>query len=403
MVTSSDSAPSLDPVRRVLEKAVVRGSVSGAVALIGRGENVHVLAAGTRAVGGADPMRRDSIFRIASLTKPVTAAAAMMLIEDGKLRLGEPIDEFLPELSSRQVLKHMASPLSDTVPAKRSITVEDLLTMRCGMGIVLAPPDTYPIQRKINERKLVGFGPPDPASELTPDAWLQSLGALPLMSQPGESWMYNTGSYVLGVLIARVSGVSLSDFLQERIFNPVGMRDTDFFVPKAKMDRFVDAYRPATEGLALYDAAAGGAWSTVPAFPDGGAGLVSTVEDYFAFSRVILRAGTVGGRRLLSQASIAAMTHDHLTPVQRSRALPILSPNHGWGYGMSVVIEDTPEGIPCGSFGWNGGLGTSWVADPRSDLSVILMTQTVFRSPDPPAIHKDFWHSVFHPSSGHAP
>jgi CubicO group peptidase (beta-lactamase class C family) len=403
MVTSSDSDPSLNPVRRVLEKAVERGAASGAVALIGRGDNVHVLAIGTKTLGAADPMRRDSIFRISSLTKPVTAAATMMLIEDGKFRLDEPVDDLLPELSRRQVLRNLASPLSDTVPAKRSITAEDLLTMRCGMGVVLAPPDTYPVQRAISEQKLVGFGPPDPASELTPDAWIHGLSALPLMSQPGESWMYNTGSYVLGVLIARASGTSLSDFLKERIFDPADMRDTGFVVPKAKMDRFVDAYRPAAEGLELYDAAAGGAWSAVPAFPDGGAGLVSTAEDYFAFSRLILRGGTVGNRRLLSQASIEAMTHNHLTPAERSRALPILAPNHGWGYGMSVVIEGTPEGVPSGSFGWNGGLGTSWVAVPRSDMSVILMTQTAFRSPDPPAIHKDFWRSVFHPPSGQDP
>ena len=220
----------------VMAGYVERGEVPGLVTLVSRRGEVHVDAIGMKALGGSDPMRRDTIFRISSMTKPITAAATMILVEECKLRLDEPVDRLLPELADRKVLKRLDGPLDDTVPANRPITVRDLLTFRMGFGIIMAPPDTYPIQRAVSEL-LLGQGPPNPSTPPAPDEWIRRLGTLPLMHQPGEKWMYNTGSDVLGVLIARASGQPLETFLRERIFEPLGMKDTGFSVPAAKIDR----------------------------------------------------------------------------------------------------------------------------------------------------------------------
>jgi CubicO group peptidase (beta-lactamase class C family) len=368
-------------IGRVLEGHVAGGYASGLVAMVGRGEERTVFAVGSKAFGSDDPMRRDTIFRIASMTKPITAVAAMMLVE----------------LANRRVLKRIDGDVSDTVAAKRSITVEDLLTFRLGLGIVLAPPGTYPIQRAIAELDISGFGPPNPSASYDPDEWIRRLATLPLMAQPGEQWLYSTGSDLLGVLIARASGQTFPAFLQSRIFTPLGMHDTAFFVPPEKLKRLPVAYRPQDGRRDAYDGIADSDWGVEPAFPEGAAGLVSTVDDFFAFSRFLSRRGRVLGRPLLSDASIDAMTSDRLTPVQREGGEIILGPNRGWGYGMSVACDTTAEGIPAGAYGWNGGCGTSWVADPSSGRTAILMTQTMFERPDPPAVHKDFWRAVFAP------
>jgi CubicO group peptidase (beta-lactamase class C family) len=385
-------------VGTVLRRHIDTGYVSGAVALIARADEAELVIIGDKSRERPDPMRRDSIFRISSMTKPITAAATMMLIDDGWLRLKDPVQRWLPELAHRRVLRHIGGPLDDTVPAKRPITVEDLLTFRCGLGIILTPPDTYPMQRQISALQLVGFGPPDPASPITPDEWLKRLATLPLMAQPGEQWIYNTGSYILGVLLARVTGTSFPELLQRRVFEPLGMKDTGFFVPAGNRERLVSAYRLEAGRPQLEDAPATSAWSSAPAFPDGGAGLVSTADDYHAFSHWLLAQGRIGRRRLLSPASIALMTTDRLTPAQRLAGAPILGAGRGWGYGMSVVVASSAQGLPVGTYGWNGGLGTTWVADPQSGVTAILLTQTQFTSPAVPAVHQEFWHAVFSPS-----
>jgi CubicO group peptidase (beta-lactamase class C family) len=266
-ITADTSEMTLGSIRGVLESHVAHGYASGVVALVGQGEASHVLTIGAKALGAADPMRGDTIFRITSMTKPVTTAAAMMLIDEGKLRLDEPVDRLLPELADRRVLNRIDSPLDDTVAANRPITLEDVLSFRLGLGVVLARPGAYPIQRAIAELGLMGFGPPDPTSPYDPDEWIRRLGTLPLMAQPGEQWMYTAGANVLGVLIARASGQSLPEFLHDRIFEPLGMKDTAFYVPAAKLDRLPATYRPTAAGLALYDEAANSAWGKPPARP----------------------------------------------------------------------------------------------------------------------------------------
>src|SRR5437667_9245914 len=241
MSTGGLSRARLGRMHDVMTGYVERGEVPGLVTLVSRRGEVHVDAIGTLAYEDSDPMRRDTIFRISSMTKPITAAATMILVEECKVRLDEPVDRLLPELAERQVLKRLDGPLDDTVPANRPITVRDLLTFRMGLGIVMAPPGTYPIQKAMSEQ-LLGQGPPSPSTPPAPDEWIRRLGTLPLMHQPGERWMYNTGSDVLGVLIARASGRPFETFLRERLFEPLGMLDTGFSVAAAKLDRLATSY-----------------------------------------------------------------------------------------------------------------------------------------------------------------
>jgi len=385
-------------MREVMAGYVERGEVPGVVTLLSRRGEVHVHAIGMKTLGGSDPIRRDTIFRISSMTKPITAAATMILVEGCKLRLDEPVDRLLPELAERKVLKRLDGPLDDTVPARRPITVRDLLTFRMGMGIVMAPPDSYPIQKAMSGLQL-GQGPPSPSIPPAPDEWMRRLGTLPLMHQPGEKWMYHTGSDVLGVLIARASGRPFETFLGERLFAPLGMKDTGFSVPAAKLDRLATSYWTnfQTGALELYDEGRGGQWSRPPAFPSGGAGLVSTIDDYLAFGRMMLDKGRHGNTRVLSRPAVETMTTDQLTPEQKavSGILPGYFESHGWGFGLAVVTRREEVAGPVGKFGWDGGLGTSWATDPSEDMVGILMTQRAWTSPRPPNVCRDFWTSAY--------
>ena len=381
----------------ILERHIQTGYLSGAVALIGHGSHAEVVVVGDQSLETPRLMQRDSLFRITSMTKPITAAVTLMLVDEGRLQLGERIDRWLPELAHPRVLRNINGALDDTVPATRPITVEDLLTFRCGLGSVLNDGEDSPVQRRIAQLKLPGFGPPDPSSPLGPDEWLRRLGTLPLMAQPGEKWMYNTASSILGVLIARVARRPLPLLLEERLFGPLGMKDTGFMVSAAKRERLVSAYRLEAGHAQLYDAAGASPWMDAPAFADAAAGLVSTVDDYFAFSHFLSSRGHPRDHRLLSRELVADMTRDHLTASQRAAAAPLLGNRRGWGFGMAVVTETTPQGIPAGACGWNGGFGTSWIADPSSTTSAILLTQTLFTSPMPPAVHQEFWAAVFSP------
>jgi CubicO group peptidase (beta-lactamase class C family) len=388
----------LDRMHEVMTGHVERGELPGLVTLISRRDEVHVDAIGMKAAGGKDPMRRDTIFRIASMTKPITAAAAMILVEECKLRLDEPVDRLLPELANRKVLKQLDGLLDDTVPAHRPISVRDLLTFRMGLGLIMAPPETYPIQKAAAELELVGMGPPNPSSPHAPDEWMRRLAKLPLVHQPGERWMYNMGSYVLGVLIARASGQAFETFLRERIFDPLGMKDTGFSVPAAMLDRLATSYmvNPASGALVLHDGVENSRWGRPPAFPDGGGGLVSTVDDYLAFSRMLLSKGKHGRERILSRPSVETMTTDQLTPAQKAASpFPGLWDNRGWGFGVCVVTQRDGLAATPGQYGWNGGYGTSWSTDPAEEMVGIVMTQRAFTSPIAPDVVLDFWTSAY--------
>ena len=383
----------LDRMRGVMAGHVERGLAPGIVTLVSRRGETRVDAVGAKAVGGDDPMRRDTIFRIASMTKPVVAVAAMILVEECRLRLDDPVDPLLPELADREVLKRPDWPVDETVPANRPITLRDLLTLRLGIGAVLAPPGSHPIQVAMEEAELA---PGADSPSLPPDEWMWRLGGLPLIHQPGERWMYETGSDVLGVLISRATGGSLEAFFRERIFEPLGMDDTEFHVPPAKVDRLASLYgaNPETGALELHDDAGDSKWSRPPAFESGGGGLVSTVDDYLAFCRMMLNGGKHGGERILSRPSVELMTTDHLTPGQRQGAEMLLGENGGWGFGMSVVTGRDDLAATPGRFGWDGGYGTSGYSDPGEDMIGILMTQRL-AGPASPRIDLDFWTSAY--------
>lgn len=395
------AATSLSPrgltrMNGIMAGYVDSGEIPGLVTLVSRRGQVEVNAIGVKKAGETNPVARDTIFRIASMTKPITAAATMILVEECVLRLDEPVDRLLPELANRRVLRRPDAKLDDTVPAKRAITVRDLLSFRMGFGLMFTPPDA-PILKAANELQ-IGMGAPIPASMPAPDEWIRRLGSLPLMHQPGDMWMYNTPADVLGVLVARASGQPFEAFLRERIFTPLGMKDTDFSVPQAKLGRFATSYvfNPQSGKLEVFDEADGGQWSRPPAFPSGSGGLVSTVDDYFAFSEMMLNSGKHGADRILSQKSVELMRTDQLTPEQKaiSGLTPGYFDSHGWGFCLSIVTKRTEIAGNIGAFGWNGGLGTAWNADPRDGLTTILLTQRAWTSADPPNVCRDFWTSA---------
>jgi CubicO group peptidase (beta-lactamase class C family) len=368
----------LDRLHDAMTARVAKGELPGMVILVAHGEHVQVDAIGVMAFGSNEPMRRDRIFRIASMTKPILAAATMMLVEDGRLALDEPVDRLLPELADRKVLNRIDGPIDDTVPARRSITVEDLLTFRMGHGMIFEPTfdPPYPIINAAKELKLV-MGPPDPRTPHDPDEWIKRFGMLPLMYQPGERWQYNTGSLVLSVLIARASGQPLAQFFRARIFEPLGMSATGFSMPAERTSRLPSYYMTdfQTGKLELQTLSAPSEWTKPPAFPSGAAGLLSTVDDYLAFARLLLSEGVHQNKRLLSRKSVALMTTNHLSPEQIATGGPVLG-GRGWGFGMAVVTAPD-EAFPVpGRYGWDGGYGTSWFNDPSRGLIAMAMTQT---------------------------
>ncbi|MET3429010.1 CubicO group peptidase (beta-lactamase class C family) [Actinoplanes tereljensis] len=352
-------------LRDAITARVDRGEFPGVVALVARGDDVTVHTVGVTRFGGDVPMRRDTPFRIASMTKPVVAAATLMLAEDDRLDLEEPIVKLLPELAGPRVLRRLDGPLDDTVEAVRPITVADLLTFTCGFGLVMDgdrfdPP--WPIVDAWRDLGLI-LNDPYPRNQHDPDEWVRRLGTLPLMRQPGETWMYNAGTLALGVLLARAADQPLDELLRDRVLEPLSMSDTAFWLPAERAAELPAYYMSAGEER---DDSGPDLWSTPPIFPSGSGGLLSTADDYLAFAQLLLNGGVAGGTRLLSEQSVAAMTRNHLTPAQIEGAGFMLN-GEGWGYGMCVTAT--------GRYGWSGGFGTDWFNDPAEGLTVILLSQ----------------------------
>jgi CubicO group peptidase (beta-lactamase class C family) len=320
------------------------------------------------------------------MTKPITAVAALMLIEDCAIRLDDPVDCWLPELTNMPVLKNIEGSIDDTELATRPITLRDLLTFRLGTGMLMGAPGQFPIADEI-AKTFMAPGPPRPSKYPVPDEYMSELVRLPLMHQPGERWMYNTGSEILGVLIARASGKPFDQFLTERVFEPLGMKDTGFTVPAEKLGRLSTSYltNSANHELIPFDGVEDSDWRTEPSFPNGAAGLLSTVDDYHTFAQMLMNGGRHGRERVLSPQSVALMTTNHLTPEQ---SLHAGGPDFGYGFGVSVGITRSDLGS-IGRYGWSGGLGTMWFNDPVEQLSVVLMTQAAWASPVPPSVCMD--------------
>ncbi len=374
------STGGLECLAEVARSHVGPDRVPGLVALVASGDDVHVEALGALSIGGP-PVRRDSLFRIASTTKPITGAVTMALVDEGSLSLDEPVERLLPELATPRVLRRMDGPLDETVAVQREITVRDLLTFTFGFGMhvgMFMAATPWPIVVAATEARLATIGPPDPKTAPAADEWIKRLGSLPLMAQPGERWLYNTGAQVLGVLCQRAAAAArFEEVLRSRLFEPLGMSQTSFVAPDVA--RLATAYVKTPDGLTVWDPPDGN-WSRPPAFDDGAAGLVSTVDDLLAFARMFLR----GGAPVLFRESVTEMTRDQLTPAQRAEQEPFLG-ERSWGLCQSVVVS----GDRAGAYGWDGGLGSSFLVDPVRDLVVIVLTQRLWEAAQPPAVHTE--------------
>jgi CubicO group peptidase (beta-lactamase class C family) len=367
---SKDKLAAIPPM---LQGVVDAGVLSGAVTLLWRnGEIGQLNTLGYRNIAEKAPMQRDTIFRIASMTKPVTSVAALMLLEEGKLKLSDPITKWLPEFKDMVVLKDAEGPLDQPEPAKREITVEDLMTHRSGLayGFTSIGPIAHAHQAALGDVL---------NSDMTSDAWLEALGKLPLSYQPGERFHYSHSTDVLGFLVGRIEGKSIRDVLVERIFAPLGMVDTDFFFPKEKRGRMATVYRMnAAGGL---DAVPFKLYDSPPPFCGGGGGLVSTVDDYLKFARMLLNKGEVDGVRLLKPETVDLLTENRLTDEQR--AMPFFGipywMGQGFGLGVSVILDAQAQAWmgagANGGFGWPGAFGTWWRADPANNMVMLYMIQ----------------------------
>jgi len=367
-------AAGLSEIAPALQNIVDAGDLAGAVTLIWRrGEVVQVNAVGFRDREAKAPMQRDTLFRIASMTKPVTSVAAMMLLEEGKLALSDPITKWLPEFSGMRVLKDAAGPLGDTTPAARDITVEDLMTHRAGLAYAFT--SVGPIAQAHEDALGSPLGTP-----LTPDQWLKGLGGLPLSYPPGQQFHYSHATEVLGFLVARVEGKPLGEVLKARIFGPLGMVDTDFWCPPEKRGRMAKLYKMGDEPGVLEDVSLPHV-DAQPVFEAGGGGLISTADDYLKFARMLLGDGEVDGVRLLKAGTVADMRTNRLTDAQRQipfMGLPFWL-SQGFGLGLSVIMDPAAhQWLGAGSkgaFGWPGAFGTWWQADPAQDLIAIYLIQ----------------------------
>jgi CubicO group peptidase (beta-lactamase class C family) len=374
-----------------LQAQVDAGRMPGAVALAADGDDVEVVAVGHHDVERTAPMTPDTVFRIASITKPIVAALTMMLVEDGRLALDAEVRTWLPELAAPMVLRHWSGPLEDVVPAQRAITVEDLLTFRAGHGF---PAEfTAPVVEALMTR--LHQGPPNPQRCPPPDAWMAELAGVPLLHQPGRGWTYNTGSDVLGVLLARATDRPLPDLLAERVLDPLGMSDTGFSRPVGAGRPLPSLYDtdPDTGTLRLVDGP-DGQWTSPPPFPSGAGGLVSTADDWFRFARLLLDDGAVGGRRLLTPESIELMTTDHVGDRDREPGGDLFLDGQGWGYGGGVDTGgDEPWRRP-GRYGWVGGTGTSAHLHRPTRSVWIFLSQVMLGGPTSIDAMTAFWRAT---------
>jgi CubicO group peptidase (beta-lactamase class C family) len=377
-----------DRIRAAIEEYVGSGAVPGLAWWVSRDGEVSRGALGTsRPRGSGAPVTEDTLFRISSTTKPLTAVLAMTLVDDATLALDDPVDRWLPELADRQVLASPEADRTHTVPATRPIVVRDVLEFRLGLGYDFAGPSTAVLEAL--EPRGVHMGAPAPQANPDPDTWMAQFAPLPLMYQPGEKWLYNIGAEVLGVLVARASGTPLPELLGVRVLEPVGMRDTAFSVPAADLGRLGPLWAPGEDGgePTVYDES-DGQWSRPPAFPNGADGLVSTVDDLAAFGTMLLDGGrTRSGAQVVSAEAIAELTTSRVTINEDEHT--------GWGLGLGVVVEDDADSRHTGTYGWDGGLGTSWWNDPVSRTTAVLLTNQTWTSPVPPEHFRAFWRAAF--------
>ena len=360
----------LDGNAASVREAIDAGLLAGAVTLVWQGGRVlQVNELGYRDVDAQLPMQRDTVFRIASMSKPVTVAAAMTFVDEGRLALTDDVTRWLPELAEMRVMTDLRGPLDRTEPARRPITVDDLMTHRSGLAYTFSvPPPLGKAYAPIMMRQ-------------APDSWLAELAALPLAHQPGERLTYSHATDVLGILLSRLDGKPVHEVLAERILQPLGMSDTGFHVTPEARRRTATMYQLGADDV-LRQGTMGPAHITPPVFCAGGAGLWSTADDYLTFVRMLLGGGVVDGVRVLSEESVRSMRTDRLTREQKEHpflGMPMWL-GRGFGLNLSVVTDAAqsrqfygPGGL--GTFSWPGAFGTWWQADPSVDLILLYLIQ----------------------------
>lgn len=372
------SSGRLTRVADAVQRHITEGRITGAVTLVARrGQIAYFEAQGLMDREAKTPMRKDAIFRIASMSKPITGVAVMMLVEEGKIRLTDPVSRFIPEFQDTKVAvpkagaapavavgsgQLAAAPEIDLVSAQRAITVRDLLTHTSGLA-----------SGGLGTRDANRLAHRDTTSTLAP--YVARLGTAPLDFQPGTEWRYSAlaGIDVLGRIVEVASGLPFDRFLRERIFDPLGMKDTGFSVPAEKHSRIVTLYGRTQKGLERQDTPA---WLATSTLFSGGGGLWSTAEDYVRFAQMLVGGGELDGTRLLGPRTVARMTANHVGDkyTGTSRSLRGM----GFGLTMEVVLDEVESGQArsTGSFGWDGAFGTHFWVDPKESLVGILMVQT---------------------------
>jgi CubicO group peptidase (beta-lactamase class C family) len=375
------AAEMMSRVREAMAPHVESGYLPGYVAGVHRDGISEIYAAGVLGSGADDPMRTDTIFRIASLSKPIAGALALGLVQDGVLRLDDEAGRWLPELAAPRVLSARDAALQDTVPARRPILVRDLLTMTAGFGMAVG---RTPLGQAMAASDLTPGPFPPPVS---PDEFMARLGALPLQAQPGEAWIYHTCADVLGVLLERATGRSCRDLLSERLLEPLGLADTGFYA--LHPERLPTAYWGRDSGLEVLDPP-DGVFARPPVFEAFGSGLVSTVSDYLAFEVMLADAG----QHVLSAELVSLLCTDALDEAQRESAQAFLGPGRSWGMMVEIYLAGDDSGLAPGSFGWMGGTGTTAYVDPAQALAGALFTQRAMESNQATGAFKDFWRAV---------
>ena len=365
------SAERLDRVGEMIQRAIDAKQISGAVTVVARrGRVAHFEARGLMNIEANVPMRKDAIFPIASMTKPVTGVAILMLVEEGKIRLSDPVSRFVPEFKEPKVAVRRSDSAGEegdiyTVPANREVTVHDLITHTSGLG-----------SRGVASEATSRIAPRDGTGTVAD--WAAALGAAPLDFQPGTRWAYSglAGIDTLGRIVEVASGLTFDEFLRQRVFEPLGMKDTAFNVPEDKKQRVVTLYRRTPDGLELR---AVPAWLATTTLHGGGGGLWSTAEDYLQFAQMLVNGGELNGTRLLGSRTVALMASNHVGGLYEKAGSVGGSPGKGFGLTVDVVLDGVAargDHRSTGSFGWGGAFGTAWWVDPKEDLTAVLMVQT---------------------------
>jgi CubicO group peptidase (beta-lactamase class C family) len=369
-----------ESIWRVPDAHVASGRIPGYVAAVRIGDRVAMHAGGRTAIEpDSTPMRDDTRFRIASVTKPIGGALTLRLVEDGVLTLDDPIARWLPEAGHPRVLVAPDAPLDRTVDAQRPITVRHLLTMTSGWGAVF---EETPLQKAMLERDV--YPGPLPR-DMTGDEYIARITDLPLAFQPGDGWLYDSGTDILGVLLSRATGQPLAELLAEHVTGPLGMTATSFGAPDAT--RLATAYTPGPDGLELLDPP-DGRYCGPPRFAELSGGLVSTAADLMRFFGALAD----GGAPVLKRESVALMTTAALTDKQRAGAVPVVGASGSWGLATGVDLEADQPGMARGRWGWDGGTGTGARVDPTRDTVAVILTQRAMTGPRDG--FEDFWAAV---------